>query len=247
MVEDKARDRVPSCDSARERNAVFRPQGPAVDRMGFFNGLLSHVRDFVDDMETDRDLIEDLAKRRERRRVVHENQVLGDFVEKLVKEALEDESFSVQRTRIGSDYEIMYDMVEDNNEIGIEFSRNGRTWLVEVKATREHRVRMTAKQAETAVNRGDGFLLCVVPVEHGGACLEKDGIRANMRFVRDMGCRLEQLCQDLDALNDLRDDATIPSGSGIQLEFEGGTARIRVEDAVWHNGVSISDLAVQLK
>ena len=40
MVEDKARDRVPSGDSARERNAVFRPQGPAVDRMGFFNGLL---------------------------------------------------------------------------------------------------------------------------------------------------------------------------------------------------------------
>ena len=40
MAEDKARDRVPSCDSARERNAVFRPQGPAVDRMDFFNGLL---------------------------------------------------------------------------------------------------------------------------------------------------------------------------------------------------------------
>ncbi len=40
MAEDKARDRVPSCDSARERNAGFRPQGPAVARMGFFNGLL---------------------------------------------------------------------------------------------------------------------------------------------------------------------------------------------------------------
>ena len=40
MAEDKARNRVPSCDSARARNAVFRPQGPAVARMGFFNGLL---------------------------------------------------------------------------------------------------------------------------------------------------------------------------------------------------------------
>ena len=40
VVEDKARDRVPSSDSARERNAVFRPQGPAAARMGYFNGLL---------------------------------------------------------------------------------------------------------------------------------------------------------------------------------------------------------------
>ena len=40
VVEDKARDRVPSFDSARERNAVFRPQGPAVARMDFFNGLI---------------------------------------------------------------------------------------------------------------------------------------------------------------------------------------------------------------
>ncbi len=40
MAEDKARDRVPSCDSARERNAGFRPQGPDVARMDFFNGLL---------------------------------------------------------------------------------------------------------------------------------------------------------------------------------------------------------------
>ena len=40
MVEDKARDRVPSSDSARERNAVFRPQAPVVARMDFFNGLL---------------------------------------------------------------------------------------------------------------------------------------------------------------------------------------------------------------
>ena len=38
-AEDKTRDRVPYCDSARERNAVSRTQGPAAARMGFFNGL----------------------------------------------------------------------------------------------------------------------------------------------------------------------------------------------------------------
>ena len=44
MAEDKARNRVPSCDSARARNAVFRPQGPAVARMDFFNGLFARER-----------------------------------------------------------------------------------------------------------------------------------------------------------------------------------------------------------
>ena len=40
MAEDKARDRVESGDSGRERNAVIRPQVPEVARMDFFNGLL---------------------------------------------------------------------------------------------------------------------------------------------------------------------------------------------------------------
>ena len=40
MAEDKARDRRESLDSGRERNAVFRSQGPDVARMDFFNGLL---------------------------------------------------------------------------------------------------------------------------------------------------------------------------------------------------------------
>ena len=49
VAEDKARDRVESPDSARERNAVFRPQGPdaclraphrQAARMDFFNWLL---------------------------------------------------------------------------------------------------------------------------------------------------------------------------------------------------------------
>ena len=62
MTVDKARDRVESGDSRRERNAVFRPQGPdaclpacalragkraphrQAARMDFFNGLLTPIR-----------------------------------------------------------------------------------------------------------------------------------------------------------------------------------------------------------
>lgn len=43
MTEGKACDRAESVDSARERNAVIRPQEPAADRMDFFNGLITEV------------------------------------------------------------------------------------------------------------------------------------------------------------------------------------------------------------
>ena len=38
--DDKARDRVESGDSGRQRNAAIRAQSPTADRMDFFNGLL---------------------------------------------------------------------------------------------------------------------------------------------------------------------------------------------------------------
>lgn len=210
-------------------------------------GDLTHVRDFVEDMKTDKDLPQHLAERREQRRIVHENQRLGSLVEDLVKEGLEGAGFSVKSTGIGSDFAIQYDMVEDDEEIGIELSRDGGTWLVEVKATREQRVRMTTRQAERAVEKGNGFLLCVVPVGPIGANLDKDDIRASMRFVQDIGPRVEPLCAKLDSLNELRDNATTLSDDDIQLEIEAGTARIRVDNAVWKNGVCLSDLAASLK
>lgn len=75
------------------------------------DGDLKHVRDFVEDMRTDEHLHEYLSERRERRRIVHENQRLGSLVEDLVREGLEDEGFTVRRTGIGSDFEIEYDVI----------------------------------------------------------------------------------------------------------------------------------------
>ena len=209
-------------------------------------GDLRHVSEFVEDMKTDKDLPTHLAERRERKRMVHENQQLGDHVENLVKEGLEGEGFTVKRTGIGSDFEIEYDLIEGDKEIGIELSRNDQSWLVEVKATRDQRVRMTSKQAETAVDRGAGFLLCVVPVELNEAGLVEDDIGSSMRFVQNIGPRVEPLCAELNALTDLRDDVTSNGDGDIQLEIQAGTARIRVDNTVWYNGVHLKDLADQL-
>ncbi len=210
-------------------------------------GDLGHVSSFVEDLKTDKDLPQHLADRRERRRIVHENQRLGGLVEELVKEGLEDEGFTVRRTGIGSDFEIEYDLIEDDQEMGIELARDDRIWLVEVKATRDHRVRMTARQAETARDEGEGFLLCVVPVGDPEIELAKDDVRANMRFVKDIGPRVGPLFGELNALNEMRDDAIAPRDSDIQLEIEAGAARIRVENTVWQNGLHLGSLSAQLK
>ena len=210
-------------------------------------GDLSDVRDFVEDMKSDKDLPKYLEERREQRRLVHENQRLGEHVENLVKEGLEGEGFTVSRTGIGSDFEIEYDLMEEDVGIELKLSRDDRSWLVEVKATREQRVRMTAKQAETAVERRDGFLLCVVPVGLGGIGLEKDGIRANMRFVQNIGPRLESFCAELNAFNKLRDYVNTLSDGEIQLRVGAGTAHIHVANTVWHNGICLEDLSTKLK
>ena len=210
-------------------------------------GDLRHVRAFVEDMKTDSDLPQHLAERRERRRIVKKNQRLGSLIEGLVKEGLENEGFTVKRTGIGSDFEIRYDLIQENKEIGIELSIDDRTWLVEVKATREQRVRMTAKQADNAVRRGSEFLLCVVPVGPGEVNADREEVRANTRFVENIGSLIEPLYKNLDAFNELRDIATKHGDSDIQLEIQSGTARIRIDDGVWSDGICLRDLAAHLK
>ena len=209
-------------------------------------GDLSHVNDFVEDMKTDKDLPDYLAERRKRRRTILANHLLGNQVEELVKQSLESEGFTVKRTGIGSDFEIEHDLIEGDKEIGIELTRSQRSWLVEVKATRDQSVRMTAKQAETAVKRGSSFLLCVVPVAQNGDEVAGHDVRGSLRFVQNIGPRIEPLCEDLNALDDLRDVANSSNEGDIRLEILAGSARIRVDNSVWDSGVPLEKLSEAL-
>lgn len=184
-------------------------------------GNLNHVREFVEDMQNDEELPDILKKRREDRQMVQKNQHLGKRVEELVKESLGDEGFTVTRTGIGSDYEI-------------ELSSGDQSWLVEVKSTQGQEVRMTDTQARKAVEKEDGFLLCVVPVESETPAL--DEVQDKMRFVENIGSLVEPLCNGLDEFEDLRDEITDDKSSGVQLVVEAGTARVRVTSSVWQDG-----------
>ena len=212
------------------------------------DGDLSFIHEFVQDMKDDPKLPDHLKELRKRRRIVHENQHLGKRVEELVKESLEGVGFTVKREPIGSDFEIEHDLVEDNKEMGIELSREDQSWLVEVKATQGKEVRMTSTQARNAVKHGEGFLLCVVPIESGNTDPELDEVKNKMRFIKNIGPCIASLCDALDGFEDLREDITSTESSGVQLEVVSGTARIRVASSVWENdGFPLGNLADHLK
>lgn len=205
---------------------------------------LNHARQYIEDLKADAELPAVLAERREQRRRIHRNQQLGDSVEELVKQSLKGAGFTVQRTRVGSDFRIEYDDVTR-----LKLAKSGRTWWVEVKATRgSDGVAMTPAQAETAVIEGDGFLLCVVPVVGETADLELDDVRGNMRFVQNIGPRVAPLCSNLDDLDALRNDIMADAPQGVQLEVVPGTARFRVASSVWQNdGFPLAELSNRLK
>lgn len=203
------------------------------------SGDLNSVIQFVEDWECDQDLPEFLDKRRERRRVVHDNQRMGAQVEQLVKLTLEEQGFQVTRHGIGADFRI-----EFSDAGRLELERAGQTWLVEVKATREAAVRMTERQVRAAVEEGSSFLLCVVPIANDQLDeMTLEDVQNTMRFVSNIGNRLEGLCKDLDNFVTLRDEITGEENDGVQLEVESGAVRIRVVEAVWtDDGFPLAEL-----
>lgn len=217
---------------------------------------LSHAREYVEDLEDDENLADVLKKRRERKQRVIENQTLGKQVEKLVKDSLKGVGFAVRRKPIGSDFEIENDVVEKDGEegaeeeVGIEVTGNGSTWLVEVKATRgQSDVGMTPTQARTAVAQDTRFLLCVVPVAPRNAQPILSEVRGSMRFVQNMGPRVASACNVLGNLDRMHDRIHIDSVSDVHLEVVRGTARVRIKSSVWEDesdGFSIGDLRGRL-
>ena len=226
-----------TAEERAEQDRVF------IDILDSTGGDLKPVSEFAEDLKDDPGLIAHLAERRERRRVVHGNQRLGAQVEELVKLNLESEGFIVKRTGTGSDFEI------EDDAASLTLERGGKSWLIEVKATRDRRVRMTDTQAKTAVKEGDKFLLCVVPIDGEQSDPELEDVRVSMRFVSDIGARLGKLCQDLDDFKEYRDEITADDTTrGVQLVVESGAARVRVASSVWENeGFLLDDLRGRLK
>ena len=213
-------------------------------KLGSAGVPLDSIRTVVQDLQDDGELLDVLDERREQRRRVHENQNLGGHVESLVRISLEKSGFAVHPTRTGSDFEISAGL---DDVAKLKVILGSRTWLIEVKSTRDGRVRMTDTQARTAAAKGSGYLLCVVPVDAGTALPELDDVRTAMRFVRNVGSRLQQLCADLGEFEEWRSEITSETSEGVQLEIAAGVVRVRVDRSVWENdGFPLDELPGRL-
>ena len=209
---------------------------------------LSQARQFIEYLKDDEALPQVIEDRQKQRRVVQENQNLGKQVEELVRESLEKEGFVVRRKPIGSDYEIEHDALEGEEESGIEVTGSGQSWLVEVKATRGQAVRMTEKQANTARDEGNRFLLCVVPLEDSQPSLTLEDVSAAMTFVHNIGPLVAPLCDDLNEFRELQEDITNGDESAVQLIVDAGTVRVQVAAPVWEGeGFPLEDLLGKLQ
>lgn len=208
-------------------------------------GDLKQVRALVQDVKDDENLLQHLEERRKRIRIIHENQCLGQKVEALVREDLERVGFSVARTGTGSDFEIS----DDTADLGrLDVVRDSQSWLVEVKSTRTQSVQMSSEQAKTAVEKGEEFLLCIVPIESGEVEPDLDNVRTNMRFLRNPGASLDKPWKDLNFLEKWRTEIANESlPSSIKLIVEKGATKIHVARSVWESeGFSLEDLAENL-
>ena len=200
----------------------------------------------AEDIQEDGGLFDHLEERRQRRRMVRENQRLGALVEDLVRESLEGEGFEVRRTGVGSDLAIQPRPNAEDEQIQLELTRHGRTWLVEIKSAREDSVRMTSVQARTSVDHKLDYLLCVVPSSPGSEDPDSEAVRQRMRFVDGIGARLESICANLDSFESLRDSVTLEDSAGLRLELDTGSPRIRIDNTVWEAGFGLENLFSRL-
>lgn len=220
---------------------------------------LNHAIKYVEALKDDEDLPNIIAKHQDRKRTIKENKDFGDQVEKIVGKILKSEGYSVEDVHKGADFRIS-GSTEDSEDIdtlttlAVTDLTCGREWLIEVKSARTESVKMSFAQADTAVEHGENFLLCVVPIRSEDTELnleEKNAIiRENMKFITNIGVLIAPLLEDLNALEDLRTDTTTDNGAGVRLVYETGATGIRVNRSLWEDekvGFPLKKLAENLK
>ena len=68
-----------------------------------------------------------------------------------------------------------------------------------------------------------------------------------MRFVQNVGSRLQQLCDDLGEFEERRSEITSEASEGVQLEISAGAVRVRIDGSVWENdGFPLEELSRRL-
>lgn len=160
------------------------------------------------------------------------NRAVGESVEKLMKAVLESYGLKVERTGIGSDYEIENDFVEDGEEKGLEIGK----FLIEIKSSTHNSFKMTPTQADFAIKNGNRFILAIVDLADQETINEYI-IKERARFITDIG---EKLKSRVGKVKGFEQEST--SNNDIIVDFDKNNLRYRIGKSVIDSGKTLAQL-----
>ena len=201
------------------------------------DGDLGEVTEIAQNLQEDEEFKQVVDTRLKERRNIKKNRSLGITVEEIVGDHLKklNESFEVEE----KDFEV--DPIHKGADYVITLEINQK-WWIEVKSARTDRVKMSSAQAQNAKERGENFLLCVVPLEPGNTDPDPKTVKEDMKFIANINDQVAPLCEKIEQLEDMQTDINTESSSDVELVVEGGKASVIVKKSVWE-----SDEAFPLK
>ena len=192
---------------------------------------LDQAREIMQHVQEDNELfLQEFEKSRDRIHTISKNRSVGKQVEESVEEILNEKflgkKFKVESIHKGADFEI----------IELEVSQGKKKLWIEVKSIQNEgdsqEVKMSSSQAKKAVEEKENFLLCVVPIPDSTKT-DTETVRENMQFIANIGNEVAALCDDLDWLEEVREDITADTTSGVRLDVEKTKAGILIKESEW--------------
>jgi hypothetical protein len=187
---------------------------------------LSTLSEIAIAIENDPEIV-DLIKRRTREiKEEQERNEIGEAVEAILAETLQDFGFSVQKVHVGRD-------------LVISLKNGTANYDIEVKSTNsDGYVALTSTQAETAVGKPNNYALCVVRKD--GSAITKEYIKQNAKFITNIGHLLVGKVQQMTNFNQ-NQNAIIAFNEDINLSFENSLEyKYKISPNIWKNGKTFS-------
>ena len=188
---------------------------------------LSKLAEVAKAIENDPEILDLIAKRQKEREEEIERNEVGEKVERVLAEALQQHGFEVKKEIYGRD-------------LVITLKKKNAKYSIEVKSTsRESYVSMTPYQASSAVQESDNYALCVV--QKNGSVVNKDYIRKNAKFVIDIGDKLQDKVEEVGEFESTKTEIA-NTNEDIDLFYENSLEyKYKISSNIWTKGKSFWD------
>lgn len=195
---------------------------------------LSKIAELAED-ESDL-FMEEIEKRVKTRDQIRKNQFVGAEIEDFLKNLLEKEGFSVERTGVGSDFLVEYDFIIDDKETIFEVKKESKVYFyIEVKATSQDFAKMTLPQAKEARDKSEKYALCVVNLN--SLEVDEEEIKYDVKFVTDIGQKIKDKVDEAENFKDQQEQIAIDDD--IEIEINEGPIRFKIKKSIWNEGKTL--------